>query len=125
MEGCQTTPVCHCPEPCACYAEGYARGKDKAYFEMANWLPEGHGAGCSCEPCLTASVVARRLAEVWVSEAVTLAIGGRLSYERAKQLQERIAGSEEVVKLFKGVAWARAITEAFNTARVATLTNID
>ena len=25
-------PVCDCPEPCACYAEGYAVGKDKVYF---------------------------------------------------------------------------------------------
>ena len=24
--------LCDCPEPCACYAEGYAVGKDKAYF---------------------------------------------------------------------------------------------
>ena len=28
--------VCDCHEPCACYAEGYAQGKDKAYFEMSN-----------------------------------------------------------------------------------------
>ena len=27
-------PLCDCPEPCGCYAEGYAAGKDKAYFEM-------------------------------------------------------------------------------------------
>ena len=27
-------PLCDCPEPCACYAEGYAAGKDKAYFEV-------------------------------------------------------------------------------------------
>ena len=27
-------PVCDCPEPCGCYAEGYAAGKDKAYFEV-------------------------------------------------------------------------------------------
>ena len=25
-------PVSDCPEPCACYVEGYAVGKDKAYF---------------------------------------------------------------------------------------------
>ena len=24
-------PVCDCTEPCGCYAEGYAAGKDKAY----------------------------------------------------------------------------------------------
>ena len=23
-------PVCDCPEPCACYAGGYAAGKDEA-----------------------------------------------------------------------------------------------
>ena len=26
--------ACDCPEPCGCYAEGYAAGKDKAYFEV-------------------------------------------------------------------------------------------
>ena len=26
--------LCDCPEPCGCYAEGYAAGKDKAFFEM-------------------------------------------------------------------------------------------
>ena len=26
--------LCDCPEPCGCYAEGYAAGKDKAYFEV-------------------------------------------------------------------------------------------
>ena len=31
-------PVCYYPEPCGCYAEGYA-------------------AGCSCEPCLVARAV--------------------------------------------------------------------
>ena len=27
-------PLCDCPEPCACYAEGYAAVKDKEYFEV-------------------------------------------------------------------------------------------
>ena len=27
-------PLCDCPEPCGCYAEEYAAGKDKAYFEV-------------------------------------------------------------------------------------------
>ena len=107
------------------YQVGYEDGKNKAFFEIANWLPDGHEAGCGCEPCLTASVVARRLAAVWVREAIELAISGRLSDEQAQQLQESIAGSEEVVKLLKDGAWVRAITEAFNTARVATLTYID
>ena len=26
--------LCDCPEPCGCYAEGYAAGKDKAYFDI-------------------------------------------------------------------------------------------
>ena len=46
-----TTPVCDCPEPCACYAEGYAQGKDKAYFEMNNFDWTQHARGCGCEPC--------------------------------------------------------------------------
>ena len=45
-------PLCDCPEPCGCYAEGYAVGKEKAYFEMLVHL-EGppHGKGCGCQPC--------------------------------------------------------------------------
>ena len=27
-------PLCDCEEPCACYVEGYAAGKDKEYFEV-------------------------------------------------------------------------------------------
>ena len=26
-------PLCDCPEPCTCYAEGYAAGRDKACVE--------------------------------------------------------------------------------------------
>ena len=46
-------PVCNCPEPYACYAEGYAAGKDKAYFEMLASLEGGptHAEGCACRPC--------------------------------------------------------------------------
>ena len=45
-------PLCDCPEPCGCYAEGYAAGKDKAYFEIIASL-EGppHAEGCACQPC--------------------------------------------------------------------------
>ena len=45
-------PLCDCPEPCACYAEGYATGKDKAYFEVITSL-EGppHAGDCVCQPC--------------------------------------------------------------------------
>ena len=28
--------VCDHDEPCACYVEGYAQGKDKAHFEVRN-----------------------------------------------------------------------------------------
>ena len=46
-------PVCDCPKPCACYAEGYAAGKDKAYFEMEMALQDDtHAVGCGCQPCL-------------------------------------------------------------------------
>ena len=46
-------PLCDCPKPCACYAEGYTAGKDKAYFEVLACL-EGtpHAEGCwSAIPC--------------------------------------------------------------------------
>ena len=40
-------PVCARPEPCGCYAEGYAAGKDKAYFEIRMVLQErNHATSC-------------------------------------------------------------------------------
>ena len=46
---------CDCAgRTCGCYGEGYAAGKDKAYFEVRA-LAEGreHGPGCECGPCQT------------------------------------------------------------------------
>ena len=56
-------PVCACPEPCACYAEGYAHGKDKAHFEVRAVLDSNHAASCGREPCKTVhEVLWRKLA---------------------------------------------------------------
>ena len=45
-------PLCDCPEPCGCYVEGYAAGKDKAYFEtLASMDGPPHAEGCACQPC--------------------------------------------------------------------------
>lgn len=55
-----TLPVCDCPEPCACYAEGYAHGKDKAHFEARVVLDSNHAPGCGCEPCKTVREIVRR-----------------------------------------------------------------
>ena len=45
-------PLCDCPEPCACYAEGYAAGRDKAYFEaIATFEGPPHAEECACQPC--------------------------------------------------------------------------
>ena len=45
-------PLCDCPEPCACYAEGYAAGKDKAYIEvLASFDGLPHAGECACQPC--------------------------------------------------------------------------
>ena len=46
-----STPVCDSTEPCACYAEGYTQGKDKAHFEMNNFDWTQHAKGCGCEGC--------------------------------------------------------------------------
>ena len=35
-------PLCDCAETSACYAEGYAAGKDKAYFEVLASLEALH-----------------------------------------------------------------------------------
>ena len=43
-------PVCDCPEPCACYVEGYPAGKDKAYFEaIASLESPPHAGECACQ----------------------------------------------------------------------------
>ena len=52
--------VCDHDEPCACYVEGYAQGKDKAHFEVRGVLDAGHADDCGCEPCNTAREVLRR-----------------------------------------------------------------
>ena len=45
-------PLCDCPEPCACYVEGYAAGKDEAFFEVIASLDgHRHAEGCACLPC--------------------------------------------------------------------------
>ena len=55
-------PVCDCPDPCDCYAERYAHGKDKAHFEVRTVLDSNHAASCGCEPCKTVrEVVGRQL----------------------------------------------------------------
>ena len=59
------TQVCDHDEPCGCYVEGYAQGKDKAHFEVRNILGAGHADGCGCEPCQTLQQVALQLAERW------------------------------------------------------------
>ena len=44
-------PLCDCDEPCACYAEGYAAGRDKAYFEvLASLDGPPHAGDCACRP---------------------------------------------------------------------------
>ena len=53
-------PVCDCPEPCACYAEGYVHGKEKAHFEVRAVLDSNHDVGCGCEPCKTVREVINR-----------------------------------------------------------------
>ena len=44
-------PVCYCPEPCYCYAEGFAHGKDQALFEMEVALQDDtHGPAAVLGP---------------------------------------------------------------------------
>ena len=55
-------PLCDCPEPCGCYAEGYAAGKDKAYFEVLAILDgPPHAEGCACQLCQVKRACLRKL----------------------------------------------------------------
>ena len=42
-------PLCDCPEPGGCYTEGYAAGKDKAFFKMEMALQDDTHAACCCQ----------------------------------------------------------------------------
>ena len=55
--------VCDHEEACGCYAEGYAQGKDNAYFEMNNFDWTSHARGCGCEPCSAFGKVLLRMLE--------------------------------------------------------------
>ena len=66
-------PLCDCPEPCGCYAEGYAAGKDKAFFEMEMALQdETHAAGCGCQPCQTKRACLRKAKALMASGSLAL-----------------------------------------------------
>ena len=36
------------------YAQGYADGREKSFFEMENWRPADHHRVCGCQPCSVA-----------------------------------------------------------------------
>ena len=53
---------CYCQrDPCPCYGEGYAQGKDKAYFEIEVHDMTLHARGCGCEPCKAVRRIAAKL----------------------------------------------------------------
>ena len=75
--------LCDCPDPCACYAEGYAAGNDKAYFEvLASLDGPPHADDCGCQPCQVKRAYIRKamtllamsspgileMVEVWATE---------------------------------------------------------
>ena len=66
-------PLCDCPEPCVCYAEGYAAGKDKAFFEMEMALQDDtHAAGCGCQPYRVKWACLRRAMTLMASSSPAL-----------------------------------------------------
>ena len=69
----QERPLCDCPEPCGCYAEGYAAGKDKAFFEMEMALQDDtHATGCGCQPCLVKRACLRKAMSKLTSSSLAL-----------------------------------------------------
>ena len=44
--------LCDCPEPCGCYAEGHAAGRERAYsLVLASFDGPPHAESCSCQHC--------------------------------------------------------------------------
>ena len=58
---------CDHPDPCGCYAQGYADGKERAHWEVRNAGLGTHDAGCGCEACLSAA----RVLEIWLETMAT------------------------------------------------------
>ena len=58
---------CDHPEPCGCYAEGYAAGHERAHWEVRNAGLGVHDAGCDCEACRSAA----RVLEIWLETMAT------------------------------------------------------
>ena len=86
-------PLCDCPEPCGCYAEGYAAGKDKAYFEIKTAVQDDtHAAGCGCQTCQVkraclrkvTMLMPRSLPGLWRSRQPN----GKVKYDRRLDLPD-------------------------------------
>ena len=58
---------CDHPDPCGCYAQGYADGKAKGHWEVRNAGLGTHDAGCGCEACLSDA----RVLEIWLESMAT------------------------------------------------------
>ena len=58
---------CDHPDPCACYAEGYAAGKQQAHWEVRNDGLGAHAAGCGCDACVSAA----RVLDIWLESMAT------------------------------------------------------
>ena len=54
---------CDHPDPCACYAEGFAAGRERAHWEVRNAGLGVHDAGCGCDACMSAARVLEVLLE--------------------------------------------------------------
>jgi hypothetical protein len=57
---------CDCEEACGCYVEGYAAGKDKAFFEIQSVPGSGHEVDCPCNPCATSRVLVVRITDSFI-----------------------------------------------------------
>ena len=84
-------PVCDCPEPCGCYAGGYAAGKDKAHFEILASL-EGppHYQDCACQPCQVKRACLRKVMALMARSSPGLfELLDRLTHQRPHPGDER------------------------------------
>lgn len=61
------------------YAEGYAAGKDKAFFEIQSVPGNGREVDCPCNPCVTSRVLIDRIGQRFFANLPTPV---RLAYDR-------------------------------------------
>ena len=89
---------CDAAGNCACYGQGYTRGKNMGHSEVRDW--DGtHPYWCGCKPCLTLIAVAAQLGIMIVKQVL---VEGGLEPHEAQEQMEKIMARDEAPTYAQG-----------------------